>query len=56
LGINPRRGGIPAMDRIAREVGAIVSRGNFFICLIELIDSLWSRGNKMMVRMPYIKK
>lgn len=53
LGIKPRRGGIPAIERIAKEVGAIVSSGNFFICLIELIDNLWSRGKRIIARIPY---
>lgn len=51
--MKPRRGGIPAIERMAKEVGAMVSSGNFFICLMELIDSLWSRGKRIIAKIPY---
>lgn len=52
LGINPKRGGIPAIDKMAIDVGRIANKGNFFICLILLIDSLCKSGNKIKVRIP----
>lgn len=56
LGKNPNRGGIPAIERIASDVGRILRRGNIFSCLILLMESLCNIGKRIKIKIPYIRK